>query len=76
MRTHEYAKLLNNTLQHAQSVVLGESVEQVLDDALLVSAANVLLELLDNLLLIRHRQRRRMEDLVELGILLEDTLEV
>ena len=76
MRTHEYTKLLNNALQHAQSVVLSESVEQVLDDALLVSAANVLLELLDNLLLIRYRQRRRVEDVVELGVLLEHTLEV
>jgi hypothetical protein len=74
VRTHEHTKLLYNTLQYAQSVVLSECVEEVLDDAVLVGAANVLLELLDNLLLVRDGERGSVEDLVKLGVLLEDSL--
>jgi hypothetical protein len=76
VRTHEHTKLLNNALQYGQSVVLSKSAEEVLDDALLVGAANVLLELLDNLLLVRGGERGSMEDLGELGVPLEDALEV
>ena len=58
-----------------QSVVLGQCAEEVLDDAVLVGAANVLLELLDNLLLVGDGERGSVEDLAELGVLLENTLE-
>lgn len=56
MRTHQDTELLNNTLQSAQSVVLGKRSKEVLDNALLILVADVLLEFLDDGLLVRDRQ--------------------
>lgn len=75
VRTHEHTKFLHNTLQHAQAVVLGESREEVLYDALLIGIANVLLEFLDNLLLVRDGEGGGVQDLAELGVLLENCRE-
>ena len=75
MRAHQDAEVVHDALQHAQSVVLGECVEEVLDDAVLV-LANVLLELLDNLLLVGDGEGGGAEDLGELRIALEDGAEL
>jgi hypothetical protein len=72
VRAHQDGKLLHNTLKSAQAVVGGECLEEVLDDALLVGSTEVLLEFLDNLLLVRDGQGRGVQDLDELGVLLED----
>lgn len=71
MRTHEHTKLLDNALEYAQPVVLRKRREEVLHDALLVRA-DVLLQFLDNLLLVRDGEGRSVEDLAELGVLLEN----
>lgn len=72
MSSHKDAKLLNNALQSAQPVVLSQSGEEVLDDALSVLGAEVLAQLGDNRLLIRLAQAGRRKDSREPGILLED----
>ena len=72
MRAHQDGELVHNTLKSAQTVVGGESLEQVLDDALLVGATEVLLQFLDNLLLVRDGEGGGVQDLGELGVLLED----
>lgn len=71
MRTHEDTEVVYDALQYAHSVVLGECLEEVLHDALLV-LANVLLELLDDLLLVLDGESGCAEDLSELGVPLED----
>lgn len=73
MCAHQDTKLLDNTLQRAQPVVLGESGEKVLDNALLVCRSNVLLKFLDDLLLVVGSQRWGAQDLSELGVLLENS---
>ena len=72
MRTHEHAKLVHNTLQHAQPVVLSQGSKQVLHDALLIRIANVLLQLSNHSLLVRGGQGRRTQNLSELCVALED----
>lgn len=71
MRTHQDTEVVYDALQYAHSVVLGECVEEVLDNALLV-LANVLLELLDDLLLVLDGESGCAEDLSKLGVPLED----
>jgi hypothetical protein len=72
VRAHQDGELVHNTLKGAQTVVGGESLEEVLDDALLVGSTEVLLQFLDNLLLVRDGEGGGVQDLGELGVLLED----
>lgn len=46
---HQLGELLADALQQTQSVVLGQSVEEILDSTALVSATSVFLELGHNL---------------------------
>lgn len=71
VRAHQLSELLRDALERTQPVVLGKSLEQVLDDAVLV-VAQVLLELGHNLLLVLDGEGGRTEHRGELGILLED----
>jgi hypothetical protein len=71
VRTHQDTEVVYDALQYAHSVVQGECVEEVLNDALLV-LADVLLELLDDLLLVLDGEGGCAEDLSELGVPLED----
>lgn len=68
---HQLAELLDNTLQSTQPVVVCQCLEQVLHDAFLV-LSEVLLELGNDLLLVRDGESGSGEDGGELGILLED----
>lgn len=68
---HEGGELLSDGLQDREAVVLGEGLEEVLDEAVLVRS-DVLLELRDNGLLVGRRQRGRRQQLRQLGVLLED----
>lgn len=72
---HEGRELVADTLKGTQTVVLGESVEEVLEDAILVSTGN-LLELLNDLLLVGLGEGRGVQDGGELGVLLESLVEV
>ena len=71
---HKSVELGANTLEESQSVVLGEGLEEVLDG--LVCTTDVLLELSDNLALVLSRQSWRLHDLAELGISLENVVEL
>lgn len=55
VRTHEHTKLVDDALERTQPVVLSKRSKQILDDSVLVSATQVLLELLHNLLLVGGR---------------------
>lgn len=68
---HQSRKLLHNSLQQAQTVVLSQGVEEVLHNVALVRAGN-LVELLHDLLLVAGREDRGLEDGGQLGVLLED----
>lgn len=74
MRAHQRPKLLHNALQQTQPVVLRQRVQEVLEDAVLVSgsATGNPLELGHDLLLIRGGQGRRVQDGSQLGVLLEN----
>jgi len=72
VRAHELAKLGHDARQRAQTVVFRERGEQILDDSVLVGRANVLLQFLDDLLLVRDREGGGVEDFGELGVLFED----
>jgi hypothetical protein len=74
VRADQDLELLNYALQQAQSIVLGERAEEVLDDVALVAAGN-LLQLLDDLLLVADGEGGGVEDGGELGVLLEDVAE-
>ena len=69
---HKDGELLGDAFEDAESVVLGKSVEEVLDRVGLVLDANLLLKLGDNLGLVRDAESRGGEDLLELGVALED----
>lgn len=72
---HEGRELVADTLEGTQTVVLSESVEEVLEDAVLVTTGD-LLELLDDLLLVAVAQGGGSQDGGELGVLLEGLVEV
>lgn len=75
MRTHKGTELLANTLKSTQPVVLGKSVEEVLQDVALVSAASELLQLVNDLLLVGGREGRGADDGGELAVVLKDLAE-
>lgn len=68
---HDGSELLANAGEEAQSVVLGESVEEVLDG--LVVGTDLLAELLDDGGLVGDGQGRGVKDSSELGVLLEES---
>lgn len=70
MSTHKVSKLVTDTPESAQAVVLSQGSEEVLQDIALVSA-NQLLQLLDDLLLVAGGEGRGAEDGIELGVGLE-----
>lgn len=74
--THQLSELVADTLQYTQSVVLGESVQKVLNSAGLVGTSHVLLEFLDNAGLVLGREGWCAEDLRKFGIFLHNTEEV
>lgn len=76
MGAHELGKLGDDAGERAEAVVLGEGGEQVLDDAVFVGAANVLLQLLDDLLLVRYGEGGRTQNVGELGVAFEDAGEL
>lgn len=71
---HKSVELGANTLEESQSVVLGEGLKEVLDG--LVGTTGILLELSDNLALVLSRQSWRLHDLAELGVSLENVVEL
>ena len=68
--THELAKLLTDTLQERKSVVLGKSVQEVLDSLRLLTG--VLLKLGNNGRLVLGGKGRSSHDSGKLGILVVD----
>lgn len=72
---HELAELVANALQDAQSVVLGESRQEVLDGLVGSRGAQGLLQLLNNGALIGIRQGRCAQDSGELGVLGNDVVQ-
>jgi hypothetical protein len=71
---HQSTELLADTLEGSETVVLGQSLEEVLDDVGLVGTGN-LLELLDDLLLVGNGQGRSAEDGDQLGVGLQGLAE-
>jgi hypothetical protein len=71
---HQSTELLADTLEGSKTVVLGQSLEEVLDDVGLVGTGN-LLELLDDLLLVGNGQGRSAEDGDQLGVGLQGLAE-
>lgn len=67
MGAHQSTELLADTLEGTETVVLGQSLEEVLEDVGLVGTGN-LLELLDDLLLVGNGQGRSVEDGDQLGV--------
>lgn len=74
MGTHQNTELLADTLEGSETVVLGQSLEEVLEDVGLVGTGN-LLELLDDLLLVGNGQGRSAEDGDQLGVGLQGLAE-
>lgn len=74
MSTHESGELLADTLEETETVVLSQSVEEVLEDVALVGTSN-LLQLLDNLLLVGDSEGRGGEDGDQLAVGLEGLTE-
>lgn len=74
MSTHKGTELLANALQNAQPVVLSQGVEEVLEDVTLVTARE-LLELTNNLLLVRSREGRGADDRGQLAVRLQGLAE-
>jgi hypothetical protein len=64
---HQGSELIADTFEGRETVVLGQSLEEVLEDVGLVSTGN-LLELLDDLLLVGNGQGRSAEDGNQLGV--------
>ncbi len=52
MSPHELGKILSNTLKRAESVVLGECAQEILNHAVLVLATSVLQQLISNAFLV------------------------
>lgn len=75
MRTHKGTELLANTLKSTQPIVLGQSVEEVLQDVALVSATGELLQLGNDLLLVGGGEGRGADDGGELAVVLEGLAE-
>lgn len=73
--THQLAELGADTFEEGQAVVLGESVEEVLDSVGLILATGVLLELSDDGGLVIGGEGRRLHDVGELWVLDIDLLE-
>lgn len=71
---HQSSELLADTLEGRKAVVLGQSLEEVLEDVGLVGTGN-LLQLLDDLLLVGHGERRSAEDGGQLGVGLQGLAE-
>lgn len=69
MRAHELLKLVTDTAQDAEAVVLGQGSEEVLHGG--VVGASLLEELGDNLALVLGRQSGCVQDRGELGVRLE-----
>lgn len=70
MSTHQSTELLADTVEGAETVVLGKGFEEVLDDAGLIGTGD-LGELLNNGLLVGIAQGRGTEDVDELLVGLE-----
>ena len=68
-------KLLANAGEYAKTVVLGQSLEEVLHSAAFIRTTGVLLELSNDLRLVAGRQAGSVEDGAESCILLEDFAE-
>ena len=73
MSTHEGSKLLSDALKQTETVVLSQSLEEVLDDVALV--AGELLQLLDDLLLVADGEGGRGDDARQLAVGLEGLTE-
>ena len=73
---HEGSELVGNTLKLVESVVLGESLEEVLDGVVLVLDIERLLDLGNDLLLIGGVEGGGIKDGLELGVSLEGGSEV
>lgn len=74
--THQQTKLLSNTLQQTQAVVVGECGEEVFYGVTLVaSGASVFLELGDNLRFVAGGEGGRHKDRSQLGVLGVDRFE-
>lgn len=71
---HESTELVDNLVQQAETVVLGECAKEVLDDVTLISSD--LLELRDDGLLVGNSEGRGGDDAGELGVGLEGSTEV
>lgn len=67
--SHQLGKLLRNTLEDAQAVVVGQGLQEVLDG---LAAAGSLLELGDDGGLVGIGESRGAQDGGELGILLDE----
>lgn len=74
MGAHQSRELVADTGQGAEAVVLGQGVEEVLEDVGLVGTGN-LLELSDDLLLVGIGQGRGAEDDIQLLVGLEGLAE-
>lgn len=74
MGAHQSAELLADTLQSTETVVLGQSSEEVLEDVGLVGASD-LLELGDDLRLVGVGEGRGTEDGDQLGVGLQGLAE-
>lgn len=70
MGAHQSRELVAHTREEAQTVVLGQGVEEILDNVALVGAGDFL-QLLDDLLLVAGGQGRGAQDGGQLGVLLE-----
>lgn len=66
--THERAELLADVLQNAQSVVLGQGGEEVLERVALVATTRELLQLGHDFLLVGRRQSRGSDDRSQLAV--------
>ena len=75
MSAHQGTELLADTLEGTETVVLGKSLEEVLDDTSLVGTGN-LGELLNDGLLVGSAEGRSVEDVDELLVALDDLTEV
>lgn len=73
MSTHQSRKLLTDTLQQTQAVVLSEGLKEVLDNVTLVTGE--LLELLDDLGLVGGSQGGSGDETGQLAVGLEDLAE-
>jgi len=76
IRTHQSPKLLADALQHAQAVVLGQRLEEVLDGVALVLNADLARELVDDAVLVGGAEGWGEHDVLQLGVALEHRSDV